>query len=236
MALQFDDNLKAMNLTTERSLSTIQEDIEHVNKSLDDISVSRNDHAKIIQELGAHIDKVEARLDARGDASKDPGHELECLDVSVAANSQEPKKSGLSEPADKNKKKHNSKKKTSSESRKGRTKNKSMHPGVDSSSSEYSSSDSVNDPKGPPSSDSEDEVSSESEQPKKGSRANRFPGLKEIRPRNEIFSEALSYKTYRLNNQSQRYDSKVARDLYSYCKKVKPDVSEEFLCGYWCRT
>ena len=89
---------------------------------------------------------------------------LECLDVSVAANSQEPKTYGLSEPADKNKNKHNPKKKTSSESRKGRTKNKSMHPGGDSSSSEYSSSDSVNDPKGPPSSDSEDEVSIAKEQ------------------------------------------------------------------------
>jgi hypothetical protein len=39
-------------------------------------------------------------MDARGDASKDPGSVLECLHVSAAANSQEPKTSGRNKPAD----------------------------------------------------------------------------------------------------------------------------------------
>ena len=72
MALQFDDNLKAMGLTSERSLSTIHEDIEHVNKTLDDLSVSRNDHSKILQDLGVQIVNVEGRLDALGESSNEP--------------------------------------------------------------------------------------------------------------------------------------------------------------------
>ena len=47
MALEFDDNLKAMNLTTKRSLTTIPEDTEHVKKALFDLSVSRKDHDKL---------------------------------------------------------------------------------------------------------------------------------------------------------------------------------------------
>ena len=144
--------------------------------------------------------------------------------------SQETRLPGPRKPSGKSKPKQKPKKKNSSKAREGKGKKKSKQPDGDPSSSDSSSSNSDEFPKRKPSSESEleDDTSSASEISDKESRDTRFPGLKEIKPRNEIFKEALSYKSYRLNNHSQRYDSKVARDLYSYCKKVKPDVPEEF--------
>jgi hypothetical protein len=226
LALRFDDNLKAINLPIERSLPTIHEDIEHVNKALDDLYASRNDHAKIIQDLGAQIDKVEARMDARGDASKDPGSVLECLHVSAAANSQEPKTSGRNKPADELRRNIILRRKCRpNRAKEGRRINQCILDGI---LALWNLQARI------PAMTQGDrqvqtltmEIHQKVKKQEKESRSNSFPGLKRIKTRNEIFSEALSYKTYRLNNQSQRYEYKVSRDLYSYCKKVNPNVPE----------
>jgi hypothetical protein len=228
MALQFDDNIKAIGLTTERSLSTIHEDIEHANRALNDLSVARNDHAKILRDLETQIVSVEARLDVSGESSKDPNKVPEGQGASSTEKPQGIKHSRPNKPSYNDKPKNKPFKQRSSKPSKYKGKSKSKHPGSDYSSSDSSSSGSEGSPKWSPSSDTEDEDSSDNEASKKESRNARFPGLKAIEPRNELFTEALSYRTYRLNNQSQRYDSNVAKDLYSYCKKVKPDVPEEF--------
>jgi len=40
-----------------------------------------------------------------------------------------------------------------------------------------------------------------------------YPGFKEIRPINELFKRALSYKTYRLRDRNEQYDGEADQDL-----------------------
>jgi len=58
-----------------------------------------------------------------------------------------------------------------------------------------------------------------------------FPGLKEIRPINEIFKRALSYKTYRLRNRDDKYDGEVAQQLTKICRRAKHAMSGEEFTG-----
>jgi hypothetical protein len=121
----------------------------------------------------------------------------------------------------------------SKKNKKCKGKGNPKHPGDESSSSDSSNSNrfhSEASPNEPSSSESDGESSSDVQisKMKPPPCSTGFPGLKSIIPRNMLLIDALSYKSYRINNKSQRYYSKVAKELCSFCKKVKPDVPEEF--------
>ena len=48
-----------------------------------------------------------------------------------------------------------------------------------------------------------------------------YPGLEEIRPLNELFTRALSYRTYRLADVNHAYDSNVAKTLSKTSKRLQ---------------
>jgi len=58
-----------------------------------------------------------------------------------------------------------------------------------------------------------------------------FPGLKEIRPINELFKRALSYKTYRLRDRNANYDGQVAQQLTKTCRRMKHAMPGEEFTG-----
>jgi hypothetical protein len=81
------------------------------------------------------------------------------------------------------------------------------------------------------SSDSESGNSSSEEDPVKGSNSPRGPavsGLSEIVPSRSDYRYLVSYRTYRLENRSQRYDKTITAKLSSYVKRLKHAVEDRF--------
>ena len=97
--------------------------------------------------------------------------------------------------------------------RKGKRRNKSQEP----DSSDISS---VGIP-----SDSDDSTPSRVSFPCKGAAS---PGLKELVPARSDFRALVSYRTYRLENPSQRFDGAVTRRLASYVKGLRHSLEDKF--------
>jgi len=58
-----------------------------------------------------------------------------------------------------------------------------------------------------------------------------YPGLVEIRPLNERFTKALSYRTYRLRNQDNRYDDEVAQRLSRTARQLRHVMTVPLFTG-----
>ncbi len=73
-----------------------------------------------------------------------------------------------------------------------------------------------------------DEVSYRRRMYEKGPRAK---GVKEIIPRRDVFEDAVSYRTYRLENLDQTYNSRVARRLSGQVKRLAITFGKEKFSG-----
>jgi hypothetical protein len=81
------------------------------------------------------------------------------------------------------------------------------------------------------SSDSESGNSSSEDDPVKGSHSPKGPavsGLSEIVPSRSDYRSLVSYRSYRLENRSQRYDKTITAKLSSYVKRPKHAVKDRF--------
>lgn len=58
-----------------------------------------------------------------------------------------------------------------------------------------------------------------------------YPGLEEIKPLNERFTKALSYRTYRLRKRDERYDDEVAQRLAKTARQLKHVMTVPLFTG-----